>query len=279
MKGERGTMAGEVRPMAEKVKAIRGTREWAVANIDCCTGCPHDCRYCYARYDAVDKKRRLSAGDWRICRVRPEDVEKVHPLYPGQVMFPTTHDILPENLAECLTVIGRLLDAGNRVLVVSKPHLSCVEQMCRTFRDHAGNLLFRFTITARTDDLLAFWEPGAPRYAERRESLCHAHAAGFQTSVSVEPMLETADVVEMVRELLPCVTHSIWLGKMNRIDRRVLVDCEEGRHQVERIRAGQEDPVIWNIYRQLREEPLVRWKESIKEVIGLELPDRPGLDR
>jgi len=265
--------------MAAGEKVIRGTREWAVANIDCCTGCPHDCRYCYARYDAVEKRGLLDAGAWRESRVRPEDVEKIQPLYPGQVMFPTTHDILPENLEACIQVIDKLLVAGNRVLVVSKPHLDCVRGLCRVFAARREKLLFRFTITARDRELLLFWEPGAPDYGERKASLCHAFGQGFQTSVSVEPMLDTADVVAMVHELLPCITHSIWLGTMNKIDKRVRIDSEEVKRQVERIRTGQTDQQIAKIYRQLHREPLVRWKESIKIVMGLQLANEPGTDR
>lgn len=272
-------MKGGDEGRAGQGKPIRGTREWAVANIDCCTGCSHDCRYCYARYDQVEKKRRLTAEEWRICRVHEEEVLKAQPLYPGQVMFPTTHDILPENLRACITVISNLLAADNRVLVVSKPHLHCVQELCREFSDSRDRLLFRFTITARKAELLAFWEPGAPDYPERRASLCHAFQNGFQTSVSVEPMLDTGDVADMVSELLPCVTHSLWLGKMNRIAERVNIDSEQVQREVERIRAGQEDKVIWEMYRRLRHEPLVRWKESIKTVVGLELPDKPGMDR
>ncbi|SHO48745.1 radical SAM family protein [Desulfopila aestuarii] len=264
--------------MVAKGKVIRGTREWAVVNIDCCTGCPHDCRYCYARYDAVEKRGLLSTADWRECRVRSEDVERIQPLYPGQVMFPTTHDILPENLDACIKVIDHLLRAGNRVLVVSKPHLDCVQELCRVFTSRKENLLFRFTITARDPELLSFWEPGAPVYSERKASLSHAFNKGFQTSVSVEPMLDTADVVEMAHELLPYVTHSIWLGTMNKIDKRVRIDSDEVVRQVERIRAGQDDLVIQRIYQQLYREPLVRWKESIKIIMGLQLAKKPGTD-
>ena len=265
--------------MVANEREIRGTREWAVADIDCCTGCPHDCRYCYARYKAVEEKGLLRAEEWRKIHVRPEDVDKVQPLFPGQVMFPTTHDILPENLDACSTVIDHLLTAGNRVLVVSKPHLYCVKELCRIFRGSKENILFRFTITARNRELLAFWEPGAPEYSERKASLCHAFSSGFQTSVSVEPMLDTADVVAMVHELLPCVTHSIWLGLMNRIEKRVRIDSDEVAHAVDRIRTGQEKQVIQRIYRQLRREPLVRWKESIKMIMGLQLATEPGTDK
>ena len=264
--------------MEKRAKAIRGTREWAVAEIDCCTGCPHDCRYCYARYDAVERQG-LGAGEgWRTPRLDQAEVETDRPLYQGQVMFPTAHDIVPEILDSCVTVIANLLAAGNRVLVVTKPHLECVVRLCREFAGEKGRLLFRFTITARDEALLKFWEPGAPGFAERRQSLCHAWEQGFETSVSVEPILDMADVAAMVRQLRDCVTHSIWLGKMNKIDRRVRAETVEERRQVERIIANQDDARIRELYEQLRGDPLIRWKESIKEVIGLQLQDQPGMD-
>ncbi len=265
--------------MVGQGKPIRGTREWAVANIDCCTGCPHDCLYCYARYDAVVLKGLVSATEWRSCKVRSEEVLKIQPLFPGQVMFPTTHDIVPENIDACISVIHNLLIAGNKVLIVSKPNIECVRKLCNAFDKYKSDLLFRFTITSRNSSLLCFWEPGAPGYEERKESLCYAFEKGYHTSVSVEPMLDTVDVVAMVRELLPCVTHSVWLGKMNKIEQRVQIDSYETQAQVEKITEGQSDQVLHDIYRQLCNEPLVRWKESIKEVIGLELSDKPGLDK
>ena len=264
--------------MTEQSKKIRGTREWAVATVDCCIGCPHDCRYCYARYDAVQEKQKVTAEMWRTCRALDEEVKRKHPLYPGQVMFPANHDIVPEILDECLEVIGNLLVAGNRLLIVSKPHKVCIERICKEFHDRREQLLFRFTITARSDELLAFWEPGAPAYRERVACLASAHAQGFATSVSVEPILDIADVVNMVHELLPLVNHSIWLGRMNKIQQRVLLDSREASERVTDVELGQSAQEIWHIYRQLCDEPRVRWKESIKEVVGIALPLQAGLD-
>ncbi len=259
-------------------KRISGTREWAVANIDCCTGCSHGCRYCYARYSAVVKEKRVDPADWSNLSIRKEDVEKDYGLYPGQVMFPTTHDIVEENLSACLTVLQKLLVAGNQVLIVSKPSLACTTLICERLGEFKERMLFRFTITARDRDLLRYWEPAAPDYSERKNALCHVYEQGFNTSVSVEPMLDTADVVDMVHDLLPFINHSIWLGKLNKIDRRVEVvdDCD--RMQVEKIIEGQKDQKIKGIYQQLKDTPLIRWKESVKKVIGLPLADEPGMD-
>ncbi len=257
---------------------IRGTREWAVAEINCCLGCPHDCLYCYARYDQVQIKAKLPAGQWPNCRVLSDEVSKVRPLFPGRVMFPTAHDIVPDNLEACLTVLKNLLAAGNRVLVVSKPHLACVRRLCTELSGSRRQLLFRFTITARNDTLLALWEPHAPSYKERKDCLRYAFDRGFATSVSVEPMLDTADVVAMVHDLLPFVSDTIWLGKMNRIEQRVHCRSEEMGREIERLKEGQSDDNLRLIYRRLQHIPELRWKESIKEVLGLPLPQQPGLD-
>lgn len=249
-----------------------------MAEINCCRGCLHGCRYCYARYDAVVRKKTMTIEQWDCCRIIDEEVNRQHPLYPGQVMFPTRHDIIAENLEASVTVVKNLLDAGNRVLVVSKPHIASVRRLCSDFHEFRKRLLFRFTITARDSRVLQFWEPGAPAYAERKSCLKYAFDAGFATSVSVEPMLDTADVVAMVRELLPDVSHSIWLGKMNRIDERVRVDSEQMRLEIERIRHGQRDENIWALYRALHHIERVRWKESVKEVLGLEVASKAGMD-
>lgn len=256
---------------------IRGTREWAVAEINCSRGCPHGCLYCYARYDQVEKKRIVTDSQWKQCCDLEEEVHKSHLLYDGQVMFPTAHDIIPENLESALTVIKNLLDAGNRVLIVSKPHLGCIQSICRQFYNQRDQLLFRFTITARDPAIVGLWEPGAPSYEERFMSLRSCFERGFATSVSIEPMLHREDVVDMILELLPFVSHSIWLGKMNKIKTRVVSNIVSA-DELQRIRAGQSNKSIRSLYAELQNVEKVRWKESMKEILGLELATKAGQD-
>ena len=277
-----GKMNGEPVSRPEDLKAaakpVRGTAEWAVATVDCCLGCPHGCRYCYARNDQVERQGLLTAEEWTIGQVDPAAVTREQPLYRGQVMFPAHHDIVPGNLAACRDVLLKLLAAGNQVLVVSKPHLPCIEELCRDLAPYREKLLFRFTITARNREILQFWEPGAPLYEERLACLELAFRLGFATSVSVEPMLDTDDVVAMVAELQPLVSHSIWLGRMNRISERVHCADPDTAREISRVERGQNEEHIWLIYQQLRGIPQIRWKESIKTVVGLELAAEAGLD-
>ena len=75
-------------------------------------------------------------------------------------------------------------------MVVSKPHLPCIETICSQMPAYKQQITFRFTVGLLDDDLRAFWEPGAPSFNERLASLRHAFEAGYQTSVSAEPLLE-----------------------------------------------------------------------------------------
>ncbi len=63
---------------------------------------------------------------------------------------------------------------------------------------------------------------------------------------------------------------------MNRIGSRVNCTSEDTAEHIERIRLGQTDERIREIYDSLKDEPLVRWKDSIKRVVGLPLGAEAG---
>lgn len=257
---------------------ISGTKEWAVAEINCCIGCPYDCRYCYARTAALKKGLIDSAEQWTRISCSDSSVPASAKRYRGQVMFPAAHDIVAENLELSIAVVDRLLAAGNRVLIVSKPDRRCIEELCDRFWKQRSQIIFRFTITARDPAVVGFWEPNAPGYGARLKSLKLAFARGFETSVSCEPILDIGDCIEMIEELEPFVSHSIWLGRMNRIDERVAVDSDAAAAEVARIVAQQSDDRIRLLYQSLKSNPLMRWKESIKLVVGLPPAPVSGLD-
>ena len=193
-------------------------------------------------------------------------------------MFPSSHDISENNFLECFTVLKKLLKAGNRVLVVSKPHLRCISKICDDLKAYKNKIFFRFTITACDDRILSIWEPGAPCYEERKECLKYAFTAGYKTSVSVEPMLDSENIDVLIADLSPFVTESIWIGKMNQIRRRVSIDDESIEEEVKRIESGQTDEKIWMIYKRYKDNRLIKWKESIKKIVEIELPSQPGMD-
>lgn len=171
------------------VKQVFGTQEWAKYNENCIKGCSHDCKYCYAKSNAVRFKRNTVEG-WKNEEVNRNKLSHGFNRRSGTFMFPTAHDITPEHLDECIYFLGNILKPGNDVLVVSKPHLECIGALCNQFPNYKDNILFRFTIGSADSAALKFWEPGAPDFLERLESLKHAFDLGYKTSVSCEPMLD-----------------------------------------------------------------------------------------
>lgn len=133
-----------------------GTKEWAEVNINCCTGCSNGCLYCFAKEKALRFKRISNPDEWRQMKIRDDAVLKRYKKYDGVVMFPTTHDITPENVYACLIVLENLLRVGNEVLIVSKTRMECIERLCRYLKPYKKQILFRFTIGAKDNEVLNF---------------------------------------------------------------------------------------------------------------------------
>lgn len=110
------------------------------------------------------------------------------------------------------------------------------------------------------------------------EALQYAFSHGFETSVSVEPMLDSANIAVLVDDLTPFVTDFIWLGKMNKLDTRVVIDNKEVDSAVNKIKSGQTNQKILDIYDNFKNHTKIKWKDSIKEVVGLTKPQEIGLD-
>jgi DNA repair photolyase len=198
-------------------KVTAGTKEWADHNVNCIIGCLNDCRYCYAKFMAK-RFRRATYEVWSIMRVRDEVVKKSFRKMTGRVMFPGSHDIvdIPEIRDACFTTLGKLLENNNEVLITTKPRLSIIHQIDNLYSDYKKNLQFRFTITSKDNNHLKFWEPNAPFFEERLESLKYAFERNYRPSTSIEPFLDREPqlLVEIVESFC---TESIWIGKMNYI--------------------------------------------------------------
>lgn len=259
--------------------AVFGTREWASHSFNIQFGCENNCKYCYARSMSVRHKKRTPAN-WKEPISRPNAINHTMRKREGTIMFPTTHGITPLNINDCLDAMLKMLQVGNKLLVVTKPHLECVKRILEACSGYKDSILFRFTIGSANDEVLKFWEPGAPGFYERQYSLVNAHHAGFQTSVSCEPMLDNM-IDDVVRGVESFVTDSIWLGKANFLRQRLSINGELDEETEERARQlleWQNDERILELYQRHRNNPKVKWKESIKKVVGLEIPEEVGLD-
>jgi len=260
-------------------KAPTGTQEWAASNVNIQDGCEHDCRYCYAKTMAIRFKRATS-DSWKRPRLRQHDLDRGFTRRSGRIMFPTAHDITDQNINECLAVLSRMLAVGNELLIVPNPRLSCVKRLCDELATYQAQIVFRFSIGSTDDAVLSYWEPGAPSFKARLACLQYAYAKDFQTSVSGEPMLD-GDPDALIAAVRPYVTDSIWLGKINRLRHILPQNCPrdpEAVYRGEILMATQTDAAIGTLYRRYRHDHLIKWKDSIKSVVGLRRPAVAGLD-
>lgn len=255
-------------------KEVFGTKEWAAHSANVTIGCSHNCTYCYSR--EAYKKYDKSGLPWEVERTDEKALNKVWTKKEGTIMFPTKHDITMFNIDDCITVLKNILKAGNDVLIVSKPEIAVIERITDELKMYKDNILLRFTIGSLNDNILSFWEPGAPSFAERLNSLKIAFTKDFETSVSMEPLLDNnpEDTKVLVETLRPYVTNSIWIGKMNKPEKRL----DNITPFIENYLSRQNDENILSIYEMFKDDDLIKWKESIKRVVGLEIPTEAGLD-
>lgn len=253
-----------------KLRTGTGTKEWAEHNVNIGRGCSHNCLYCYAKERALRFKTILGPSEWPSEHINPKAVAARRGKKDGVIMFPTTHDITPYYLESSITVLEKLLSSGNKVLIVSKPHLDCIVQLCERLDGFKDNILFRFTIGSLDPEICQAWEPGAPNPFERLAALSHAYNNRFNTSVSMEPFLD--NVVNTIRDfkvMATYVTDKIWVGKMNKLERRIDMSLPENQALVQQIKTNQTDTEIMYLFKKLKNHPKIEWKDSIKSVVNM----------
>lgn len=252
------------------MKHKTGVQEWAQRSLNIQRGCEHSCRYCFARFNAVTRFKQCNAEQWKFPCIDNKKVDKDYRThYEGVTMFPTTHDITPANLSQCMCVLRKQLDLGNKMLIVSKPHWDCITVICEAFKEYQHLIEFRFSIGSTEDDILKFWEPGAPGFDERLSCLKYAFHAGYKTSVSCEPYLDPhpAYTYEACRDF---ITDSFWIGKLRHFKSRVnLSGAKPGelkRYAVP-LTDALADSFVKQMFAVLDGKPLIKWKDSIRDVM------------
>ena len=241
------------------------TKEWADKNINIGLGCAHGCKYCYAMGVALRFNRIPNSEAWATERVNTKALLKGYQSKGCVVMFPTTHDITPYYLPYAVETLKKILDSNNKVLIVSKPHIDCIQALCSELGAYKAQILYRFTIGTLDPEVSKFWEPGAPLPEERIKALRHAHLDGFSTGVSIEPMLGGVEsALQTFHAVSPYVSDIIWLGKMNQ---RAKFTAPDDITAAKNIKELQRDSEILRLVSILGSNPKSAWKDSIRKVL------------
>jgi len=263
-----------------ETEKVNFNREWCGGtSIGCINGCSNNCKYCYQRA-GESKNGHINPEDWKNEKMRVEKNRKTYyrkarTRYNAPVMIPPSHDITPYTLLETLKIIKMSLDVGNQVLIVSKPRLDCIKILCSELKDYNKfNIIMRFTICSTNSEVLKFWEPGASTFEERLESLKYAYNQGYRTSISAEPLIDP-NVDDLVNQLKPYVTDSIWLGEVNKTSIRQKLSLNGFKNDIEtqnkmtEILDWQTNDFWLDTYNRYKNDGQISWKGKLKVLVGL----------
>ncbi len=244
--------------------ANTGTLEWAPDKNNCILGCSNDCLYCYAA-GISDRTGHIKRVDWKNERPNKNARPKKH---KGRIMFPTSHDLHYKNIGMWSGHLDALIEMGNELLIVSKPEWDTMSYIIDTYKNtaYADKIEFRFTIGTDNEETRKFWETGAPSMSERIRCLKYAHAYGFKTSVSMEPLL-VDDPSDFIKSIEPWVNGEIWIGLMNYITPKMF-DEHTMKWYLEQKRINSREN-IQNVYNKMKDNPKIRWKDSVRELLRL----------
>lgn len=245
-----------------KLQIPVGTKEWATSNVNLLFGCSHNCKYCYAKKIAI-RFGRKDENTWKAMKLNKSKLNYNYKKRKGRIMFPSSHDLVPEYRNECFLVLEKLLNSDNSVLITSKPHFNVIKELCDRFKKFKELIQFRFTITSTNNKILKFWEEGAPLFEERLSSLKYAFIMRFKTSVSIEPFLDKNPIF-LIEKIYPYVSETIWIGKMNYICRDP--PNPDDLYYFKKVRKNYAVSNIQNIINKLSKNKKIRYKDSIKRM-------------
>ncbi|MBD3343103.1 MAG: hypothetical protein GF353_28655 [Candidatus Lokiarchaeota archaeon] len=253
----------------------KGTKEWADKNVNVYKGCYYNCKYCYARKMALRYGRINKPEEWTHVKPKRHIREKNWKKIKGRIMFQSTSDLFPGEWVIWYPVLEKILKAGNRVLITTKPNFDVIQGLViikKHLHQFKKLIQFRFTITTHSSKQMKWWEPGAPGLQERLKCLKTAFNMGYKTSVSIEPML-TDQPMELVKKIYPYCTESIWIGTINNFN---LNDAEtpEEEFYYNKIRKTKELCFLTELEKKIRKyenhngRNIIRFKDSIRNILS-----------
>jgi len=254
------------RKIKHQDRTYTGTKEWSPLSMNLIQGCLHNCRYCYGKSNSIFYQSSRPEN-WECESIRFNKLMGKVGNTKKLIMYPSTHDIHPFHIEQHIYYLGKILRSGNKVLIVTKPHLSCIQRICQEFEQYKSQILFRFTIGSVDNEVLKFWDVNSPLFEERFESLKLSYNLGFQTSVCCEPLFDS-NPDNLIETLEPYVTESIWIGRGNlmsqRTSRNGWKDDETKKRLKELKKWMEDDDHMVSIYLRHRDNPLIRWKDSLR---------------
>jgi len=204
------------------------------------TGCSHGCRYCYC--PAI---LRMKIDDWAhdpkprrdVLNQLDRDAAKLHGDH---------REILLSFMSDPYHSDGAAIVTREALLILERHDLQ-VQVLTKGGKRSIGDFdilarnvwKFGSTIIFLDERLREEWEPGAASIAERIETIREAHRRGIFTWVSVEPVVDPAEALAVMRELRDII--DLWkVGKLNHNkEHEAAIDWKQFLHETEETLVGK----------------------------------------
>lgn len=198
-------MAVATKPRTAVIYETRGkAKEYSELAANLYRGCGHGCVYCYAPDATFSNREKFHQPVPRAGIIEKLKLDAVRLSFPwskpgSPILLSFTTD--PYQPIDCYYQLTRqaieiLHFSGLRVQILTKGGMRAE----RDFDLLGEGDSFGVTLTLLNNKESLEWEPGAGLPGERMESLKKAHDLGIRTWVSLEPVIEPAESIEIIRQ-------------------------------------------------------------------------------
>ncbi len=189
-------------------------KEYAGLACDIYNGCTHGCVYCYAKYYTKDvfyqtasPRKNFIARLKQDVKLLNEDCPEILLSFHGDVYQPAE-----ESLKLTRSALEILRNAGLPFTVLTKGGTRAIRDfdILKGYEKARFGTTLIFTEQADAD----YWEPQAASVENRIQTIMAAHSRGIPTWVSIEPVIDPVQAIQLVKAIHPFVDH--WkVGKIN----------------------------------------------------------------
>ena len=216
-------------------------REYSDLAVNLYTGCSHGCRYCYCPAILRKKIDEWSANPTPradILRWLEKDAQKMRG-DTREILLSFMSDPYHSDEAAALTREALLIleKYDLQVQVLTKGGLRSVRDFDILARNHWK---YGATIIFSDDAMRQEWEPHAAPIEERMEAMRAANQRGIYTWVSIEPVVDPVQALDVMRQLKGHV--DLWkVGKLNHNkERESAIDWKQFLMDTETLLAGED---------------------------------------
>ena len=193
--------------------------EYAEYALNIYTGCEHQCLYCYAPSAILKKREDYYSGahvkkDF-LNRLEKDAQEASRKGINKEILVCFVGDpYQPAELKLSLTrrTVETLINYNLPFTILTKGGLRAVRDF--NLLENYNKCRFGISIVFTDQANANYWEPGAATIAERIETIKEAHSRGIATWISLEPVIDPKQALDLIHMLHPYVGQ--WkVGKIN----------------------------------------------------------------